>query len=162
MRLFFFMFVRSSRPDLFCKKGILKNFAKFTGKHLCLRPATLLKKRLWRRCFPVNFVKYQRTPFLIEHLWWLLLVCAQLLNDYNVSKNKFLLNKLYVKKDFAGNVQYPFFFLEKSTGLVEQQIKFEWPYIPCLLPCRSGIKKYWPNPRGLCMKHERYFKTRLT
>ena len=23
---------RSSRPKLFCKKGILKNFAKFTGK----------------------------------------------------------------------------------------------------------------------------------
>ena len=22
------------------------------------------KKRLWRRCFPVNFVKYSRTPFL--------------------------------------------------------------------------------------------------
>ena len=23
-----------------------------------LRPATLLKKRLWHRCFPVNFVKF--------------------------------------------------------------------------------------------------------
>ena len=27
-------------------------------------PATLLKKRLWNRCFPVNFVKFLRTPFL--------------------------------------------------------------------------------------------------
>ena len=26
--------------------------------------ATLLKKRLWRRCFPVNFAKFLRTPFL--------------------------------------------------------------------------------------------------
>ena len=26
---------RSSRPEVFCKKGALKNFAKFTGKHLC-------------------------------------------------------------------------------------------------------------------------------
>ena len=26
---------RSSRPDLFCKKGVLKNFPKFTGKDLC-------------------------------------------------------------------------------------------------------------------------------
>ena len=26
---------RSSRQVVFCKKGILKNFAKFTGKHLC-------------------------------------------------------------------------------------------------------------------------------
>ena len=28
------------------------------------RPATLLKKRLWHRCFLVNFVKSTRTPFL--------------------------------------------------------------------------------------------------
>ena len=45
-----------------------------TGKHLCqslffnkvlgLRPATLLKKRLWYRCSPVDFAKFLRTPFL--------------------------------------------------------------------------------------------------
>ena len=28
------------------------------------RPATLLKKRLWHRCFPVNFVKFLRIRFL--------------------------------------------------------------------------------------------------
>ena len=43
-------------PEVFCKKIALKNFAKFTGKHLCqglffnkvagFRPSTLLKKRL--------------------------------------------------------------------------------------------------------------------
>ena len=74
---------RSSRPEVFCKKGVPRNFAKFTGKHLCqslffnkvagLRPATLLKKRLWHRCFPVSFVKFLRTPFFTEHLRWLLL-----------------------------------------------------------------------------------------
>ena len=37
------------------------------------RPKALLKKRLWHRCFPVNFVKLLRTPFYIEHLWCLLL-----------------------------------------------------------------------------------------
>ena len=26
---------RSSRPDVFCEKSVLRNFAKFTGKHLC-------------------------------------------------------------------------------------------------------------------------------
>ena len=67
----------------FFKKGALKNFAKFTGKHLCqslsfnkvvgLMPATLLKKSLWHRCFPVNFAKVLRAPFLKEHLRWLLL-----------------------------------------------------------------------------------------
>ena len=50
------------------KKGVLRNFTQFTGKHLyqsvaSLRPATLLKKRLWHRCFPVNFAKFLRTPF---------------------------------------------------------------------------------------------------
>ena len=39
---------RSSRPEVFCKKSVLRNFAKFTGKHLCQR---LL-----------------RTPFFTEHL----------------------------------------------------------------------------------------------
>ena len=29
-----------------------------------LRPATLLEKRLWHSCFPVNFAKLLRTPFL--------------------------------------------------------------------------------------------------
>ena len=28
---------RSSHLELFCKKGVLRNFAKFTGKHLCQR-----------------------------------------------------------------------------------------------------------------------------
>ena len=26
---------RSSRPEVFCKKGVLRNFKKLTGKHLC-------------------------------------------------------------------------------------------------------------------------------
>ena len=47
-----------------CKKGVLRNFAKFTGKRLCHRPVTSLKKRLWYRCFPVSFAKFLRTPFL--------------------------------------------------------------------------------------------------
>ena len=38
-----------------------------------LRQATSLKKRLWHLCFPVSFAKFLRTPFLTEHLWWLLL-----------------------------------------------------------------------------------------
>ena len=56
------------------KKGALRNFAKFTGKHLGqslffnkvggLRPATLLKKRTWHSCFPVSFAKFLRTLFL--------------------------------------------------------------------------------------------------
>ena len=64
---------RSSHQRCYVRKGVLRNFTKFTGKHLCqslffnkvagFRPVTLLKKRLWHRCFPVNFVKFLRTPF---------------------------------------------------------------------------------------------------
>ena len=56
------------------QKGVLRKFTKFIGKHLYqsffynkvagLRRATLLKKILWHRCFPVNFGKFLRTPFL--------------------------------------------------------------------------------------------------
>ena len=44
-------------------------FSKVTGQ----RPATLLKKRLWHRSFPVTFAKFLRAPFFTEHLRWLLL-----------------------------------------------------------------------------------------
>ena len=57
--------IRCSRPEVFCKKGVLKNLAKFTGKLMCwslvlnkvagLRSAILSKKKLQHRCFPVNF-----------------------------------------------------------------------------------------------------------
>ena len=61
---------RSSRLEVFCKKDVLRNFAKFKGKHLCqspffnkvagLKPPTLLKKRPWHRCFPVNLAKFAK------------------------------------------------------------------------------------------------------
>ena len=74
------------------KKTVLRNFAKFPRKHLCqrlffnkvagLRPATLLKKSLWHRCFPVNIAKFSKNTFFKNNsggcfsirLWWWLLV----------------------------------------------------------------------------------------
>ena len=81
------------------KKRVLTNFAKSTEKHLrqglffgkvaSLRPATLLKKRIWHRCFLVNFAKFLNTPFLIEHLWWLLLkAIATLFSTGKASRNR--------------------------------------------------------------------------
>ena len=76
------MQIQKQPPEVFCKKRRFRNFANFTGKHLCksffliklqawgLRLATFLKKKLWRRCFPMNFV---RTPFLQNTSGWLLL-----------------------------------------------------------------------------------------
>ena len=81
-------------PEVFYKKNVLRNFTKFAGKHLCqslfinkvagLRPATLLKKRLWYRCFPVNFVKRLRTHFL-QNTSGRLLLCfehAQIFHNF--------------------------------------------------------------------------------
>ena len=47
-----------------------------------VRPATLLKRTLWHRCFHVNFAKFLRTPFLTEHLQWLLLYSACCLQNF--------------------------------------------------------------------------------
>ena len=66
--------IQKQPPEVVYKKGVLENFTKFTGKHLCqsvffnkvvcLRPATFFKRKLWHRCFPVNFAKFQGTPLL--------------------------------------------------------------------------------------------------
>ena len=46
---------RSSRPEVFCKNGVLKNFTKFTVEHLC--QGLLFNTVPGLRCFPVNFTK---------------------------------------------------------------------------------------------------------
>ena len=83
--------IRSSDPEVFCKKDVLKNFTKFTGKHLCwnicfnkvasLRPGTLLKERFQHGCLPVNFTKFLRTPFFTEHLsscFWMIFLISKI------------------------------------------------------------------------------------
>ena len=60
--------LRTSRLEVFCRKGVLKIFAKFTGKHLCqslfFNNVAGLKR---------SFAKYLRAPFFTEYLRWLLL-----------------------------------------------------------------------------------------
>ena len=71
------------------KKGVLKNFAIFTGKHLCcglfliklqaFRPATFLNRDSNTGVSFLNIPKFLKAEafiiaFIIEHLWWLLLV----------------------------------------------------------------------------------------
>ena len=53
-------------PAVFYKKGVLTNFSKFTGKHLC---QSLFFKRLYYRFFPVNFPKFVGPLFFTKHLW---------------------------------------------------------------------------------------------
>ena len=80
---------RSSYQRCSIKKAVLRNFAKLTWKYLCqslsLFP-TLLKKKLWLKCFPVNFAKFLRTPLLQNTSGWLLLTK---LHDPNRRKMRF-------------------------------------------------------------------------
>ena len=60
---------RSSRPEVFCKKGVLRNFVKFAGKHLC-QSLSFNKVAL---VFSREFYNISKNFFFIEHLWWQLL-----------------------------------------------------------------------------------------
>ena len=85
------MKVRSSHQMCSIKIVALKNFTKLTGKHLCLslfinkvaglRPAILLKKTLWYRCFPVNFAKFLSKLFLQNTSGRVLLEILQLVHE---------------------------------------------------------------------------------
>ena len=65
---------RSSRQEVFCKKAVLKNFSKFTRKHLYqglffnkvagLRPATLLKTLA--QVFSCEFWKISKNAFFYK------------------------------------------------------------------------------------------------
>ena len=80
---------------VFYKKGVLENFTKFTEKLLCqslffnkvagLRPATLLKKRLWHRCFGAKFLRVAILEnisgrLLLSLLWLFSKYCFYLVN----------------------------------------------------------------------------------
>ena len=84
--------VQKQPPWVFYEKDVLKNFAKLTGKHLCQipflikpQPAILLKKRVWQRSFPMDFVNLLRTPFFQNTFRRLLLEIKQRRNYGPVS-----------------------------------------------------------------------------
>ena len=55
---------RSSRPEVFIEKGVFENFARGPFLKSCMpEPATFFKKRLWHKCFSVNFTKILGIPF---------------------------------------------------------------------------------------------------
>ena len=81
-----FSVARSSRLEVFCKKGVLKKFAKFTGKHLCqisflikllVDAYNFIKKKTLTQVFSCEFSRaFKITPFFIARLWQLLLHCG--------------------------------------------------------------------------------------
>ena len=59
---------------MFCKKGVLKNFVKLTGKKLSRPKAcNVIKKETPSQVFSCKFCEIFKTTFFIDHLRWLLL-----------------------------------------------------------------------------------------
>ena len=107
------------------KKCVFKNFAKFTGKHLSqslflnkvggLRPAILLRKTSWHRCFPVNFAKFLlalffgRTPLVAASVTNQFI---ETLNTFNWHRNLFLgffERRLFSQSDFVSTIYLVYF-----------------------------------------------------
>ena len=76
---------RSNHQRCSIIKGVLINFPKFTGKHLCqslflnkvagLRPeaSNFIKKETLAPVFSCGFCEIYKNTFFTEHLWWLFL-----------------------------------------------------------------------------------------
>ena len=70
--------LKSTRPEVFYKKGDLKYFAKFIGKHLCrslflhkvsdLRPVNFIKPETPIQLFSCEFCEIFKNTFLTELL----------------------------------------------------------------------------------------------
>ena len=60
------------------------------NKVVGLWPTTLLKKRLWHRCFPVNFSQFLRTPFLrntaFDDCFWITIINIVIVNDTHMEE----------------------------------------------------------------------------
>ena len=54
---------RSSHQSCSMKKGVLRNFTKFTGKHLCQSLETLAQ------VYSCEFCEISNNTFLTEHVW---------------------------------------------------------------------------------------------
>ena len=79
--------IRSSRPEVFCKKSVLRNFTKFTGKHLC-------QSLFFEIC------EISKNTFITEHLWWLLLKYQRMLKHWrSLSKLFTIVQNLYPSED---------------------------------------------------------------
>ena len=84
-------------PDVFCKKAALKNFAIFTGKHLCW--SLFLIKLQAFRCFSMNIAK---TSILRNICEWMLLYQSELFMFHycNVAYFTILKDIVFVTKFF--------------------------------------------------------------
>ena len=72
---------RSSHPEVFLRKAVLKIHSKFTGEHT-------IEITLRHGCSPVNLLHISRTPFSRNTSWWLLLYYFFFIINDNKNKLK--------------------------------------------------------------------------
>ena len=80
---FAWSYSRSSCPEVFCKKGVLRNFIN-SQENTCYRVSFLISCRLETcnfikienlvQLFSCEFCEISKNTFFMEHLWWLLLL----------------------------------------------------------------------------------------
>ena len=94
---------RSSHRRCSVKKGVLKKFGNFTGKHLCwslflikLQAQSLVKKRLQHWRFPVKFAEFLRTSIL-KNICERLLLFVSPQNTIANSSGVFALDEIFFK-----------------------------------------------------------------
>ena len=85
-----FFYLEVATRGVLLRKGVLRNFQKFTGQHLRhsaffntvagMSPAALFRKRRWHRCFWAD-MKFLRTPFSQNTSWRLLFSIVTYLNE---------------------------------------------------------------------------------
>ena len=73
-------------------KKVFLEISQNSHENVCARVSYFeikIPTRQKHRRFPVNFVKFLRTPFYIEHLWWLLLKTRKVFMQKQPSKGFF-------------------------------------------------------------------------
>ena len=129
------------------KKAFLKILQKSqkntcTGKHkhrktqkntnTRLRPATLLHKRLWHRCFAVKFAEFLKTRFFAENLWWLLLDSPENVTSQMFISYRFIKKTTKSHKSSKLNVTY------LSLSMTE---KYEHVVLKGATKCKCSVKE---------------------
>ena len=145
------------------KNGVLKNLAKFIGKHLCqslffnkvadVRPVTLLKKRLWHRFFPGNFAKSLRTPFL-QNISGRLLLIPPHRRRPNL-QNPIVLNSIYCYHHLQNQFQNILFYHLNFNKLKKVLTSFfsAFSLFTYIFETLCVIWQYWYNLKNVKFTH---------
>ena len=154
-----FFIDRSSRPEVFCKKGVLRNFAKFTEKHSCQS----LKKEALAQVFFCEFCEISKNNFPYRTPP----VVASILATVLLHLNFFMTEATIIYKpahwfeisiDLSRANQWPGFFYMVETSFIKELHcvnsaligSFCGPYFPAF-----GLytERYWMREKIRILKH---------